>query len=87
LDKILKDVEIKMSEELLKKTMGIPRTYSKMVKIQKQQCDVRLGRSGIIFRHCIWADILEGTVSPEEKEFAYEAKRLLLSLLRRKTGI
>jgi hypothetical protein len=84
LDKILKDVEIKMSDELLKKTMEIPGTYSKMVEIQKHQCDVRLGRSGIIFRHCIRADILEGTVSPEEKEFAYEAQKVTIKFVEEK---
>jgi hypothetical protein len=82
LDKILKDLEIKMSDEILKKTMEIPGTYSKIVEIHKHYCCVRLGMSDIIFRHCIRRDILEGTVSPDEKEFAYEAQKITVKFVK-----
>ena len=51
-----------------------PGLYHKMVKINNHQRKLHHNSSFIIFEHCFEDDILNDTVSPEEKEFIKRKK-------------
>jgi hypothetical protein len=51
--------------------------YHKMVEIKNYQLKIQYNNSFIFFDHCFEDDILNDTVSPEEKEFIRRIKSLV----------
>jgi Txe/YoeB family toxin of Txe-Axe toxin-antitoxin module len=69
----------KTSEEIFKKIMeGLPEILSDKIIRIKYYHEINTGvTSDLIFNHCFQRDVMDGTSSPEEREFVHKINELI----------
>jgi hypothetical protein len=79
LNKMPQDILNKTSEEILKKIMeGLPEILSDKIIRIKYYHEINTGvTSDLIFNHCFQRDVMDGTSSPEEREFVHKINELI----------
>jgi hypothetical protein len=79
LNKMPQDILNKTSEEIFKKIMeGLPEILSDKIIRIKYYHEINTGvTSDLIFNHCFQRDVMDGTSSPEEREFVHKINELI----------
>jgi hypothetical protein len=79
LNKIPQEILNKTSEEIFKKIMeGLPEILSDKIIRIKYYHEINTGvTSDLIFNHCFQRDVMDGTSSPEEREFVHKINELI----------
>ncbi len=79
LNKIPQEILNKTSVEIFKKIMeGLPEILSDKIIRIKYYHEINTGvTSDLIFNHCFQRDVMDGTSSPEEREFVHEINELI----------
>jgi len=79
LNKMPQNILNKTSEEIFEKIMeGLPEILSDKIIRIKNYHDINTGvTSDLIFNHCFQRDVMDGTSSPEEREFVHKINELI----------
>ena len=79
LNKMPQNILNKTSEEIFKKIMeGLPEILSDKIIRIKYYHEINTGvTSDLIFNHCFQRDVMDGTSSPEEREFVHKINELI----------
>lgn len=79
LNKMHQEILNKTSEEIFEKIMeGLPEILSDKIIRIKNYHDINTGvTSDLIFNHCFQRDVMDGTSSPEEREFVHKINELI----------
>jgi hypothetical protein len=79
--KIEKDLDKKISADIMKQILNDSQIYNKIIDLQKLEQVKRLSLSNTIFNYCVRTDIIENRFSNEEKNFVYGAQDASLNFV------
>ncbi len=78
LHKMPQEILNKTSEEIFKKIMErLPEILSDKIIRIKYYHEINTVTSDLIFNHCFQRDVMDGTSSPEEREFVHKINELI----------